>query len=441
MALNIGQNGIVFRQADGMVAILRPGRNGGPGTQVAVSTEIADAYRLTTGDVLEGETEPIPMETAVADLDPDWDRQPDWDAQFDEPGVRSSPESPSSVMERPRTHRLVSIAAINGLWTLPTEDTVKTNALLADDRPFPKTQRARSERTAPDRLLRLATGRNDVTGRTLDFAAPLGAGAFGILYGPHGAGLTRTLQSVLNGIVANAPDCVTLVLLLRPRAEEATEWRRRFPQADVVVGASAFSESTPQQTLQLCDLMLEAAQRQTELGHDVVLLVDSLTALWGAMLEAEEADAQKEADVSLARRRMQEWVRKAGCFHGEAPLGGGLGGSLTLVGTVWHQAVDTDAEEEHDLHPHLRLLEHILSEAGWLVPLSETLARQHLYPTIDVRRCRSQAEERLLPLESREAHLKVRGSLPDRDPLACCLRLQEALNASVDEMGLLAGLG
>jgi hypothetical protein len=170
----------------------------------------------------------------------------------------------------------------------------------------------------------------------LDFAAPLGAGVFGIVYGPHGSGLTRTLQSVLKGIVTNAPDCVVLVLLLRPRAEEATEWRRRFPEADVVVGASAFSETAPEQTLQLCDLMLEAAQRRTEVGRDVVLLVDSLSALWGTMLEAEEADAQREADISAARRRMQEWVRRAGCFHSQGPLGGGLGGSLTLIGTVWH---------------------------------------------------------------------------------------------------------
>jgi transcription termination factor Rho len=244
----------------------------------------------------------------------------------------------------------------------------------------------------------------------------------------------------VNGIVTNAPDCVLLVLLLRPRAEEATEWRRRFPEADVVVGASAFSETPPEQTLQLCDLMLEAAQRQTELGRDVVLLVDSLTALWGTMLEAEEADAQREADLSASRRRMQEWVRRAGCFHGQGPLGGGLGGSLTLIGTVWHQSIDTEAEEENDLHPHLRLLEYVLPEARWLVPLSETLSRQRLYPTIDVRRCRSQDEERLLPAESVEAHLTARGRLPERDPSASYLRVLSALDASDDQAGLLVAL-
>ena len=157
----------------------------------------------------------------------------------------------------------------------------------------------------------------------LDFAAPLGAGVFGVIYGPHGGGLTRTLRAVLNGVTKNAPDCVSIVLLLRARAEEATEWRGKFPQADIVMGSSTFREGTPEQTLRLCDLVLEAAQRQTELGRDVVLLVDSLTALWGAMLEAEESDAQQEADTSQARQRIQKWARKAGCFHGAGLLGSG----------------------------------------------------------------------------------------------------------------------
>jgi hypothetical protein len=473
VTLNIGRNGIAFRQNDGTVEILLPGRQGGSCRQISVSPHLSEAFRLAPGDIVEGEIEAIPTDTSAVMPISASDRQPAWDEQLDEQTHRSGVTPPERRSTHPQTHRLVSIRAVNGLPVrLPSHQSPavltqegepglsssehdfsadgevsgvaadpSVEVRTAEERPFPRAQRARSERTPPDRRLMLATGRSDVTGRTLDFAAPLGAGVLGIVYGSHGAGLTRTLQSVLDGIVTNAPDCVPLVLLLRARAEEATEWRRRFPEAEIVVGASAFAETEPEQILQLCDLMLESAQRQTELGRDVVLLVDSLTALWGTMLEAEEADAQREADTSLARRRMREWVQKAGCFHGEAPLGGGLGGSLTLLGTVWHQAVDAEAEEEHDLHPHLRLLEHILPEAAWLVPLSDTLARQRLYPTIDVRRCRSQYEDRLLAPEARETHLRVRGLLPDRDPGACYLRLQSALDASADPEGLLQALG
>ena len=59
MALEIGRNGIVQRHEDGSVTVLRPGRNGGAGTEIAVPPDLADAFRLATGDVVEGDTEPI----------------------------------------------------------------------------------------------------------------------------------------------------------------------------------------------------------------------------------------------------------------------------------------------------------------------------------------------------------------------------------------------
>ena len=390
MTLEITRNGIIQRRKDGTTALLRPHRNGGPMTEMTVPEDLADEYRLVTGDVVEGEIETPPDDA----LD-----------------------------------RLIGITRVNGLGLAD-----------AEDRPFPRTNRGRAERTPPDRRLTLATGANDVTGRMLDFAAPLGAGVFGIVYGPHGGGLTRTLQAVCGGIATNAPDGVVLVLLLRARAEEATEWRGKFPQADVIAGSSTSREGTPEQTLLLCDLVLEAAQRQTESGRDVVLLIDSLTALWGAMLEAEDADAQQEADTSAARGRIREWTQKAGCFHGAGLLGGGLGGSLTIIGTVWNRATDIEAEEERDIHPHLRLLEHVLPEAAWRVPLSDMLTEKRLYPAIDIKKCHSQQEEALLPADIAERLLTVRGSLPRHDSLSCHLKVSAALESSEDTAGLLDAL-
>ena len=392
-----------------------------------VSEEMADAYRLATGDVVEGVTEPVIAPLPMTDGEEEPSCQPEWQEQFDEPSALGyAPATGAVTTNRAPTERLVKATRINGL---SLED--------AEDRPFARTKRSQSERTPSDRLLIIADGPDDVTGRMLDFAAPLSAGVFGIVHGPHGGGLTRTLQTVLHGIGANAPDCVPMVLLLRPRAEEVTEWRRRNPDADIVVASTAFSETPPEETLDLCYLVLEAAQRQTELGRDVVLLIDSLTALWAAMLEAEEADAQHEADISAARQRMREWTQKAGCFHGEAPLGGGLRGSLTILGAVWHQAIDEEAEWERDTHPHLRLLEHTLPEAAWLVGLSDTLTRARLYPAIDVKQCRSQYEERLLPPDISESLLQARGSLPRGAPLACYTQVVEALESSGDTAELL----
>ncbi len=361
MALGILYNGIVQRNKEGDTTILRPGKNGGASVEIAVSVALADEYQLATGDIAEGTIE---------------------------------------------TGELTAIVRVNGL---ESEE--------AKERPFARSRRSQSERSTPDHLITLATSADDLTGQMLDIAAPLGLGYFGIIWGQHGNGLTRTLRTVLDGIVTDAPDTVILVLLLRARSEEITDWRRRFPNAEIVC-ASPF-DNTADEILRLADLLLEATQRQTELGNDVVLLVDTLTGLWAAMLEAEEADAQAQADQSSARQRMREWVQRAGCFHNQPPLGGGLGGSLTIIGTVWHQAIDRDEEEERETHPHLRLLDYLIPEASWQVVLSDVLARARLFPAIDVRQCLSRDEERFLPSETYDALLTLRSSLPRRDPVEC----------------------
>ncbi len=430
MALDIGRNGIVRRQQDGRTSILRPHRNGGPATEIEVAPELADEFRLVTGDDVSGETEPITSDEVEGLDSVDPAAPPDWEARFGEqPHVSQTDVAVVDHRQRLPAERLIRITGVNGL-----------SLDEARDRPYPRSKRSQSERTPPDRRLVLADGPADAIGRTLDFIAPLGAGTFGVIHGPHGSGLTRTLQAILHGVAKHAPDCVPLVLLLRARAEEATEWRRRLPQAEVIVASATFSDAPPEQTLELCSLVLEAAQRQTEMGRDVVLAIDSLTGLWGAMLEEAQADAQQEADSSSARLRIREWVQKAGCFHGATPLGGGLGGSLTILGAVWHQAVDEEAEEERDTHPHLRLLEHILQDATWLVALSETLKRRALYPAIDVKRSRSQYEDRLLPAYIAERLLIVRGSLPRNNPVSCHMRLMDALESSRDLDGLVERL-
>jgi transcription termination factor Rho len=382
MALDILANGIVQRHTNESITILRPAKNGGIGSDVEIEPDDANRYELATGDVAEG-----------------------------------------TVLD----NRLTDIRRINGL-----------DLEQAADRPFARTKRSASERSAPDRHVVMAIGADDVTGRMLDVAAPLGLGGMGIIWGAHGSGLTQTLRAVLSGIVTHAPETVPLVLLLRARSEEITDWRRRFPDSDVLC-TSAF-DSTPEETVRLADLLLEAAQRQTELGKDVVLLVDSLTGLWAAMLELEHADAQAEADQSQARQRIREWVQRAGCFHNQPPLGGGLGGSLTIIGTVWHQPISEEQEEDRETHPHHRLLDLLLPEASWQVALSEPLARARLFPALDVKRCLSRDEENFLPAATYDRLLAARSTLPRRDALACYTRLMNALSATDNADALLQTL-
>ena len=115
-----------------------------------------------------------------------------------------------------------------------------------------------------------------------------------------------------------------------------------------------------------------------------------------------------------------------------------LGGSLTILGTVWNLPIDPEAEEERDIHPHLRLLEYVLPEATYQIALSPALTEKRLHPAIDIKQCCSQDEEKFLPPALLERLLTVRGSLPRHDSLACYRRCVAALESSSNLDGLLA---
>lgn len=415
--LNICEYGIAQRAEDGTVVIIRPGANGSKLVEVEVDRDLADRFNIVTGDVVEGPTEPIP-ELSELNFAPVSDLQYGWDDdERDEPAaVRGETVPEWLVTRRTPTEKLVDVERINSL-----------PAAEALERPASRIKRSSYERSLPDRWVPLSHGPSDLTGRMLDFAAPLGLGYAGIVYGPHGAGMTRTLQSLARGITESAPECLLFALLIRARGEEVTDWRRRFPRAEVVVCPGGLHRTAFEETVRVADVTLAAAQRMTELGRHVALVVDSLTALWAAMLEGEEADSQREADRAWSRRRIREWLQAAGCFGGEGLLGSGLGGSLTILGTVWSRSVDTEAEEEGETHPHLRLLEHALPESDWRVALSGSLSADRHYPAIDTDRCLSSREERIVP----EALLdRVRVA---RSRLAG-LGVRERYNAQIDAM-------
>jgi len=431
--LGINQTGIVRVLEDGTTQIVRPRKNGGAPVLIAVPEELAGAHRFAAGDIVEGKVEPFELRSdQLPDQIPDHleandcqllSIEEDVDLQYDEPGRVQPWRAPRTALLP--SEILLSVERINGL-----------DAASAEERPYSKSRRSQTERTRPDRWLRLARREGDTLGRMLDFAAPLGCGDVGAIIGPHNSGLTRTIRAVLEGITANAPDCAVIALMIQARGEEVTEFRTRFPEVDIVICQTDSAELSSDVALITPTLILETAQRQSEMGRDVILLIESLTALWGIMLDSEDAADQREADLSISRRRIREFLQKAGCFHGEAPLGGSLGGSITIVGTVWSQPLDEDAEEDRELHPHLRLFEQIVSDLSWRVALNGKLAEQRLYPAIDVKQCMSRNEELLLPPDLLDAVLKARVTLPRNEPGACYMTMMDAL----DEPGILAAL-
>lgn len=424
--LNIEANGIVRRRDDGFVSIWRPGMGLGAGSLIEVAEELAAAYRLETGDVVEGSTERLAVFASEED------GPADEFEQLDEPAALSGRPAPVHVERMPvATERLVSVRSVNGLVG---------DAIL--ERPAPR-RRSTYERAVPSRIVPLACAETGDAGRLLDLFAPIALGVAGLVHGPHGSGMTWMLQALTAGFVRNAPEVLPLVLLARARGEEITEWRRRFTAAEIIVVPSPEGGASAEHRLACAEMALACAQRQTELGRHVLLAIDSLTAVWAAMLECEEADAQYEADQSAARRRIREWVQAAGWFAGEGLFGSGLGGSLTLIGTAWSRAVDDEEEEERESHPYLRLFEHVLDGVSWRIPLCETLAARRLYPAVDVLRCASPVDGGNLDAEARQNLAEARRRLARLTPIARRRAVMDALDrhddaaAAVQELALL----
>lgn len=397
MPLHILQHGIVHRADSGAVLVYHIGKLGRIESCIEVPEYLAEEHRLASGDIIEGSTTSSDINAEPDSNEPE--RLFSDDEQLDEPLMLSGKSILRSLPTLFPMELLTDITRINGLSAEDAE--VRPNAR----------KRKTWERTEPKAAWPLALNSNDSTGRLLDLAAAFAPGTTGMIYGAHASGLTRALRSVVAGVTQNHPEAVVIVLLFRARGEEITDWRRRFPEADIIACPSAQLGGTPEQTLLAANLALACAMRQTELEKDVLLAVDSFTGLWSAMLEVEGDDSQHGADRSPARTRMREWIQNAGCFGGEGPLGGSLGGSLSIVGTLWQTGIDLEEESEGELHPHLRLFEHILHDTTWRIPLSQKLADERLYPAIDILAANSTLESRMLSVQEQNIRADIRAAL------------------------------
>jgi transcription termination factor Rho len=127
----------------------------------------------------------------------------------------------------------------------------------------------------PQERLRLETGPRQLTARLIDLVMPIGKGQRALIVSPPKAGKTMVLQAIANAIAKNNPECHLMVLLIDERPEEVTEMQRSV-QGEVI--ASTFDRPANEHT-GIAELAIERAKRLVELGHDVVLLLDSITRL------------------------------------------------------------------------------------------------------------------------------------------------------------------
>ena len=127
----------------------------------------------------------------------------------------------------------------------------------------------------PQERLRLETEPNILTTRVIDLISPIGKGQRGLIVSPPKAGKTMVLQAIANAITTNNPECHLMVVLVDERPEEVTDMQRSV-KGEVI--ASTFDRPADDHTT-VAELAIERAKRLVELGHDVVVLLDSITRL------------------------------------------------------------------------------------------------------------------------------------------------------------------
>lgn len=129
---------------------------------------------------------------------------------------------------------------------------------------------------APDKQLRLETKDERMTTRVIDLFCPIGKGQRGLIVAPPRTGKTTLLKDIAAGVLENYPECKVIVLLVDERPEEVTDFRRDLPAAELYASSN---DEDAKNHVAVAELCIERSRRLVETGHDVVLLIDSITRL------------------------------------------------------------------------------------------------------------------------------------------------------------------
>ena len=277
-------------------------------------------------------------------------------------------------------------------------------------------QYADSERQAyfPVEWLKLEQGngtRDDLTGRIIDMVSPVGKGQRSLIVSPPKAGKTMMLQQIAKSILTNNPECHVFVLLIDERPEEVTDFERNV-NAEVI--ASTFDE-LPQSHVQKAELVLSRAKRLANAGHDVVILMDSLTRLARAYNTLTPASG-KILTGGLDANALQ---RPRRFFSAARNIEGA--GSLTIIATA---LVDTGSKMDEVIYEEFK------GTGNHEIHLSRQMTSKLIYPAIQISQSGTRREEKLVPEDYLNNSHVLRRYLATMDDMAALEFLLDRMKAS-----------
>jgi transcription termination factor Rho len=241
----------------------------------------------------------------------------------------------------------------------------------------------------PQERLRLETEPGNLTTRVIDLVAPIGKGQRGLIVSPPKAGKTMVLQSIANAIVTNNPECHLMVVLVDERPEEVTDMQRSV-KGEVI--ASTFDRPAEDHTI-VAELAIERAKRLVELGHDVVVLLDSMTRLGRAYNLAAPASG----------RILSGGVDSTALYPPKRFFGAARniehGGSLTILATA---LVETGSRMDEVI------FEEFKGTGNMELKLDRKLADKRVFPAVDVDASGTRKEELLMAPDELKTVWKLR---------------------------------
>jgi transcription termination factor Rho len=237
-----------------------------------------------------------------------------------------------------------------------------------------------------------------ISTRVMDMFCPIGKGQRGLIVSQPKTGKTVLLKEVANAIAANHPEVYLIVLLIDERPEEVTDMKRSV-NAEVI--ASTFDEPA-EKHVKIANLILEKAKRLTESGHDVVILLDSITRLARAYNTVSPASG-KVLSGGVEANALQKPKR----FFGAARQIEN-GGSLTILATA---LVDTGSKMDEVI------FEEFKGTGNMELQLDRKLSNKRIYPAIDIVNSSTRREDLLVDKELLQRIWILRNHLSDMNPI------------------------
>ena len=273
----------------------------------------------------------------------------------------------------------------------------------------------------PMERIKLETTKENLAVRVMDLIAPIGKGQRGLIVAPPRTGKTVLLQNIANSATYNHPEIIVIVLLIDERPEEVTDMKRSV-EAEVI--SSTFDEP-PERHIQVAEIVLERAKRLVEQGHDVLILLDSITRLARAY-NAVIPPSGKVLSGGLDSNALQKPKRFYGAARNVED-----GGSLTIMATA---LIETGSRMDDVI------FEEFKGTGNMELHLDRGLSDRRIFPEIGVTRAGTRKEELLVKKEHLNRIWILRKILVEMNDIDAMLFLLEKLSKTKNNVEFLESM-